>query len=426
MVKSNIGKLYIKKRTLPEWLTLYVFIFPFIISFLLDFLKLPDLFKYSVDVAWLVLVLILFFRRNLLLKRILIPFASFIGIFLLYTLIVYLFNFQSPFYFLWGFRNNFRVYAAFLAYATFFYEDDIENCFKFIDVLFWINIPVTFWQFFVLGLNQDYLGGIFGVDRGCNGYSIVFFSVVLSKSLLSYMNKNEKAVLCFLKCGVSLVLAAMSELKFFFVIFVFILVFSALLTRFSWQKFIVLLISFVLLYFAGSVLTSIFGDNERLTLERIFNLTTSSNYATTEDLGRFTAIPKISKSILTEFHSKLFGMGLGNCDTSAFAICNTPFYAEHSYLHYNWFSSAFLFLETGYIGLSINLLFIVACFVFALISLKKKRCNILHAQIAMIISILCIIITFYNASLRKEVAYIAYFALALPFVSYNNKVFDNS
>ena len=84
-------------------------------------------------------------------------------------------------------------------------------------------------------------------------------------------------------------------------------------------------------------------------------------------------------------------------------------------MNYNWFSSAFLFLETGYIGLIAYLSFFVICFICAVRQLKKGA-NELFCRISMIISIICIIMVFYNSSLRTETAYMVFFALALPFV----------
>lgn len=415
MTNNNFGKLYIKKRTLAEWMTNYIFVLPFLLAFLLAFLGLPSFLKYTIDVAWVAVFISLFVRRRVLLDKKIVPFAIFIGISFLYVLTVYLFHFQSPFYFLWGVRNNYRFYIAFLAFAVFFKEDDAHSCLKLLDILFWINAVVSFVQFFFLGYQQDFLGGLFGVEKGCNAYSMIFFGLVLSKSVLSYMNGQEKALPCFLKCGVALIISALAELKFFFVIFVLIFAMAAFLTKFSWRKFVLIFIAAILFMVASSILPVLFGESSNVTFERVWELITTSNYATAEDLGRLTAIPIISETILTDSPGRLFGMGLGNCDTSAFAICNTPFYQSHADLNYTWFSSAFLFLETGYIGLIAYISFFVICFVLTFKRMKNGG-NLLFCQIGMIFSVLCVIFTFYNSSLRAETGYMAYFALALPFI----------
>ncbi|MBR3844174.1 MAG: hypothetical protein IKM39_01560, partial [Clostridia bacterium] len=357
----------------------------------------------------------LLFRQRIFFRRNLTPFVALAGLFLLYTFVVYIFNYQSVFYYLWGFRNNFRVYVAFIAYCSFFNEEQVDSFLKLLDGLFWVNAVVTFFQFFVLGYNQDYLGGIFGVERGCNGFSILFFSAVLCKSMLLYMEGKEGTFHCFAKCGVALIIAAMAELKFFFVIFIFILIFSACLTKFSWRKLTLIGIGAGLMMFAGSILAFIFGDVHELSIDRILEWATSSNYASAEDLGRFTAIPTLAETILTDWPSRLFGMGLGNCDYSAFPICNTPFYQAYGDLHYNWFLSAFLFLETGILGLLLNLSFFVTAFVVVFKNFKKDKNSVLY-KMTMIIAILCIFVTFYNGTLRREIAYMAYFILALPVI----------
>lgn len=418
MLQYNRGKLYIKKRTVPQWLTLFVLIFPFCFALFIEFLNFPSLIKYLVDIAWVGAALFIFFQRGVVLKKGITPFYVFILVFLLYTLVIYLFNFQSIGYYLWGVRNNFRFYFCFLAIAVFLNQDDIATVFKLFDVLFWINAIIATIQFLGFGYQWDYLGGIFGTELGNNGYTLIFFAIIAIKSLLSFMNKTEKGLLCLSKCAACLILTALMELKMFFIVFILILILSIVFTKFSWRKGMLLIFSAFIIMFAGSILTILFGESSNiLSFERLMELLTAESYASAEDLGRFTAIPIISRTILTELPEKLFGLGLGNCDTSTFAIFNTPFYQTHAYLHYNWFSSAFLFLETGYIGLGLNLTFFILCFIKARKHLKSNSNNPLFNQMALIMSVVCVVLTFYNSSLRTEAGYMAYFVLALPFIS---------
>lgn len=415
MTANRFGIIRIKKRTVPEWLTCFIFIFPFIMFFFIEFLGLPSFVKYFVDAAYVVAVLFLVSSKQTLLSQKVFPFLIFTVGFLVFTVFVHMFNFQSPFYYLWGFRNNFRFFIVFILYAIFFDEDDLKNCLKIIDVLFWVNAVISAFQFIVLGYEQDHLGGIFGVKNGCNAFTLIFFGIVIGKSVLSFMSKNESSLLCFTKCGISLLVAAMAELKIYFIIFPFILVVSALITKFSFRKLSLMLVSAVMLIFASMIIATIFKDQDIISIERLLETITATNYATAEDLGRFTAIPTISRNILTKPLERIFGLGLGNCDTSSFAICNTPFYQSHSYLHYEWFSSAMMFLETGYLGLIAYLSFFVMCFVLARKRMKSGLSKELFCQISMITSLICIIMVFYNSALRTEAAYLSFFALALPF-----------
>lgn len=417
MAQIRIGKLNIKKQPIIKYLAYFIFIMPFVMTFLIDIVRVPSFIKYTIDAVWLMSIALLFLRRKVVLDKNIIPFILFIIGFFCYALFIYVTNFQSVFYFLWGFRNNFRFYFAFLVFCMVFTDEDVDFCFKFMDVLFWINVVVTLFQFFVLGLKQDYLGGVFGVEKGCNGYSIAFFSIILSKSILQFMSKKESAISCFSKCIVVIVLSAMAELKFFFVIFAGILLLSTMLTSFSWRKFILILLSAFLFSVATTILTDLFGAGNDLSVKSIVSYVTKSNYSSENDLSRFTALSTLSNKIMNNNFERLFGFGLGNCDTSAFAICNTPFFETYSYLHYHWFSSALLFLETGYVGLAIYFLFFVMCFVFAFNHRKKEGYNTLCCQMTMIMSVICIALTFYNGSLRFEVAYMIYFVLSLPLIN---------
>ena len=412
----QLGQLQIKKRSFPQWLSLGVFILPICFLGLIDFFSVPEFIKYGVDVMWVSLLMIMVFSRQIRIKRNITPFVIVVSLWLIYVTFGYLLNYQSVFYFLWGIRNNFRFYVAFFAFAFFLEKDDAKVIFTFTDCLFWVNVPVTLFQFFVLGYEQDFLGGIFGTERGCNAFTMILFAFVVTRSLLLYFEGKEKGVFCILKSGFSLVLAAMAELKFFFIVFIVMVILTMIMTKFSWKKLILLILFALLLSFAGSILTAVFGANEQLTFQKIIELTTAENYSSGNDLGRFTAIPTLSKLIHTRWYDRLFGMGLGNCDTSAFAICNTPFYRTYEYLHYNWFSSAFLYLETGFVGFFINLFFYVLVAILAIRRIKLKKGDPFFCKIAIVFSAVCLFLTFYNSALRKEVGYIAYFALALPFV----------
>ncbi len=415
MTKNNDGKLYIKKQSFSEILNYIILFLPFTFGFLIDFIGLPNIVKYIIDVAWVIATIIIISKSVRISKQIL-PFFIVAAVFFLYTLTVYVCNFQSPFYYLWGFRNNFRFYFAFLAFITFFTEENANSCLKLFDYIFWVNAVVCMFQYLVLGLKQDYLGGVFGSERGCNAYLVVFFSIIISKSVLSYMNKEESTWVCFFKCVVTLMICALAELKFFFVLFVVILVAAIFLTAFTWRKLLLIIVGLLMVTVCSSVLVTLFGFEDFLSIDNLWSVATQSSYATAKDLNRLSAIPTLSKTIMKDRSTRLFGLGLGNCDTSSFAFCNTPFYETYSDLHYTWLSSAFLYLETGYLGLIMYISTFVVLFIQSLRLKIKKATNPLYTQMAMIMCIVCLILLIYNASMRTEIAYFVYFVLALPFI----------
>ena len=92
-------------------------------------------------------------------------------------------------------------------------------------------------------------------------------------------------------------------------------------------------------------------------------------------------------------------------------MCNSDFYQQYSHLHYTWFLSAFLFLETGYGGL-----FLYLAFFLVLPACVPARGDGLLRRMGIIMAAMCILLTFYNSALRSEAGYLAWFGLALPFV----------
>lgn len=415
-MKRFDGILYIKKRSFPEWAVLLTLFLPFTFAFIVEFLGVPGFIKFFIDGVLLVMAALILLKRPFTVSRNLTPLLLLVVSFFIITFVAYLFNYQSLFYYFWGFRNNFRFFVAFFIFAKFVYEEDVKGYFKALDYIFWINLLITLVQL-LMGYQQDYLGGVFGVEKGCNAYMINFLLVITVKSILSFMNGTEGMFYCFSKCAVSLFVSAVAELKFFYIVFVIIVIMATVLTSFSWRKFgLVLLVSVVTMLSALLLVTMFEHFKDFLSLETIWRVATQKNYASDVDMNRFSAVPTINEIFLTDTPSRLFGMGLGNCDTSTFSIFNTPFYENYVDLHYSIFSVSFIYLETGYVGLFLYFLFFGLCLKFAYKNFRNKTGNLLFNQMAIIMALMCFILIFYNSSLRTEAGFLIYFVLALPFV----------
>ena len=406
----------IKKRSQPEWLIWLIVVMPFLFGFLNDFLRLPWAIRYLMDGAWLALVFLgVNFHRRLMLKPVKL-FLGLILLFLLYTAAVYLVEFQSPLYYLWGVRNNFRFFAAFLAFCVFLKSREIEPYFKMFDVLFWVCVVISLFQFFVQGIRGDYLGGIFGTRSGVNGYTNIFFVIVISRSLLQYLEKRENIWLCITKCIAAVLVAALAEIKFFFVEIVVIFVMATLLTRFTWRKLLVIIIGIALVCLGAALLVAIFPNwIGFMSIDYLWSTASADmGYTSSGDLNRLTAISQINELWLNNWGQRLFGLGMGNCDTSTVAALNTPFFQANEDMHYTWIGYAFVYLECGWIGLIFYFGF------FALVFLRtggrregaEKTC----CHLARILVVCCILMFAYNNALRMESAYMVYFVLATPFV----------
>lgn len=414
-------KLYIKKRNFSEILMFIIFVTPLVSQCLIEMFMVPSVITYFIDVSLIIFVIILLLRRSFVFDRQLTAFSFVISLFLIYTLVVYIFNFQSPFYYLWGTRNYFRFYVAFFVFALFLNKDKADSYLKILDMLFWVNAIVTGVQI-LMGYRQDYLGGLFGVSKGCNASSLVFITVVIAKSLIQFMSDKEKLSVCILKSSVALMISVFAELKIFFFLFVGLVVLATFLTSFSWKKVSFLLISAILVLITSTILTMMFDVfKDFFSINAIITQLTLENYASDNDIGRFAAFSGISERFLPTISDQLFGMGLGNCDTSAVPLFNTEFYNSYVSTHYSIFSHSFLFIETGVIGFLIYCSFFVISLVKSVRGLRNNS-NESYCQLAIVMSVMCFVFLVYNASLRTDIAYLVYFVLALPFVGVEEKL----
>lgn len=410
--------LTIKKRSQTELLVWILVMLPFLFGLLNGFLGLPWAIRYLMDAAWMVLTVMLLLHKGHLRGKGVTWLLLWVLLFLIYTLLVYLVQYQSALYYLWGFRNSFRRYFAFFAFVAFLKASDVESFFSVFDNLFWLNAVLTVLQFFTLELHQDALGGIFGVETGVNGYTNIFFVIVTTRAVVRYMEKRESPRSCFGKCIAALLVAALAELKFFFVEMILIIVLATLFTNFTWRKCLVIIGGILAIYLFSLLLGMVFPlFADFLSLEFFWETATSDKgYTSSGDLNRLTAIPRINELWLRNWGQRLFGLGLGNCDTSSFAVVNTPFYEQYGHMHYTWLSYAMMYLECGWIGLVFYFGFFVMVY-FAIQKIEKRSEGIArsYCRISKIMAILCAIISIYNSSLRTEAGYMAYFVLAIPF-----------
>ena len=400
---------------------LFIFFFPAAQAFLTELLPIPDAIKFLCDGFLVLLLLKLFSQRFTKIDNYSMPFVVIVGLFFFITLVGYLFNYQSVFYYLWGLRNNIRMFVAFFAFAYLADWEDAKGWIKALDVLFVINFAVVILQYFS-GYGQDYIGGIFGTSKGCNGSLLIFLCIVFAKTILSFMRGEEKMSKCIFVSVTSLLVSTLSELKMFFILFILILFMASFMTAHSIKKTLFFAFGAVLVVLFGTLLTVLYKDfTDFLSFDSLIKALTDTGYATDEDIGRFTALPVISQRFLPGFFRKLFGLGLGNCDSSSLSMFNTPFFESHQTVHYSYFSYAFLFLETGFVGLALYASFFVASFFVSRKLKKLEMADEFACQMSIILSVISLILLVYNSSLRMEIGFMLFFVLALPIISANEQ-----
>ena len=108
-----------KRRSQSFWLISILILLPFALGTLNDLLGLPHAVRYLCDLAWMSLLCLLFLNASRFKAAGTKSLAVWIMLFLWYTSLVYIVQFQSPLYYLWGARNNFRFYVMFFGIAAF-------------------------------------------------------------------------------------------------------------------------------------------------------------------------------------------------------------------------------------------------------------------------------------------------------------------
>ena len=200
VTNARLGVVKIKKRTPQEWMILAFFFLPFMLAFLTELIGVPSFVRYFLDVVLIFLAFLALVKRSIVFPSKAKPFVVFIILFFVYAVAGYLLHFESPFYFLWGTRNTFRFYLAFVVFVNYVTQDEAENWLRYLDVLFWINFFVSIIQFFTMNIHQDKLGGIFGTTSASNGYTLLFMCIVIGRALLMAFDDKESYIYCALKC----------------------------------------------------------------------------------------------------------------------------------------------------------------------------------------------------------------------------------
>lgn len=411
-------KIKIKKRTQNTCLVMILFIGPYILAPLTQFLHFPSSVKYILDITCVLIFLTMVMKKKRVLEKDVKILKYWILAFFCFSIMNYILHYQSIFYFLWGIRNNFRGYILFFAVIFYFKENDVNDCLNKMDQIFYINAALMIFQFLVLGYQQDNLGGIFGVESGSNGLLNVFFCVMLIKGYVYYLEKKESISNFIIKIIFMLALASLAELKFFYIEFICILVIAILVTRFSWRKFGIVTISIVALIIGYNVLMLVFPDTN-MSIDSLYKYASSdAGYTSSGDLNRLNFLKQINERYFISPIDRMTGMGIGNCDYATnFDFLTTSFYKENIGSHYYWFSSGFTYIENGWVGL----IFFFGFFILiAVLAYNKSKTNRKFSQIALLCAIAAIMNGFYNISLRVESCYIMYFMLALPWCLTSN------
>lgn len=342
----------------------------------------------------------------------------------------------KPVLVLWGLRNYLRFYIFYEACKKFLVKEDLIHIYRLLKKLFYLHM-IVFTSQYLFGYRGDYLGGIFGTATGANAYCNIFYIIICSYEVVLWFEKKEKFNIVFLIIGFSIISSALCEMKIFFVEIIMIVGIVFFIVCFIEKKYSIFLkgiffiiIGLIVLWFGFQQMIKLYPNfADFFTIKGfLYHTTRDSGYSGVGDLNRLTAIKTINSKIFTESRwIRMIGMGLGSTEySSSINILISNFYCKYEYLHYYWFSHAWMYLECGYVGLIGYITgFILNGFkgMKAVGRLQSNDDDAIFIITGTVLLFMTVLLYMYNQSLRLECAYLLYFSFAAIFsISENSSI----
>lgn len=347
----GLGKLLTHKFTMADFLAIE-FVLLFVVNFLSNIGRIPSALTYVFDV---VNICILLANVRSIGSRTKgewyfnVP----VVLFAVVALASGLMNLVAPQYVIWQILSFSRIFVWIYLFRLFWNADYAKSFMGFVYKLQVLNVLCVLVQYYVFGLFQDNIGGLFGVERGCNGILNVYLCIVVAWGLNRYLAKEGRLSGLVLTVLSSLLIAAVAELKFFFVEFLLVVVLSVLFARFS-RKTVFSIVAIALLV---SIALSIFAQINPLQYETLVNLdelmseADNSNIKTGYGISRMNAFSQISNQFFNnDLFTMFLGFGFGSASQSSIPFFCAPFYNVYGWLNYYFLTSAMVFIQLGYVG----------------------------------------------------------------------------
>lgn len=395
-----------------------IYIFLILVLFdnmLIDFLKLPSAIRYINDGILLLLLFSCVKAIRITLQQTgamsIIIAIFFYSLMLLPGLVI---NGGSPLLILWAVRNSYRFFGFYIICICTLNREDIVFIFEVFCKFYYLNLAICLIEYFIMGKTRDYLGGIFGISKGCNAYLNVYLCIVLSYVIYKYVEEKVSTRYMIYILISTMLISGLAELKIIFIEIIVIMAVFIIMNRKKkriWAVCAFVVASMMLGLFALLVVAP---EHFRV----LINLKKLISYTASQDggyvLSRLHALSNINKIF---FHGdwilNLFGMGFGNCEYSSFSFLQSAFYRQYGQYNYRWFVHQMLFLESGYMGMLFFLIIIATIFFYAW-KRRKEGENVNNMQVmVMVMCLIAVISIWYDCSMRTECAYMIWLVMAV-------------
>lgn len=396
----------------PKHLIFLILLISVFSEIFIDELGLPSYIVYINDLAMCLLIVWMFvdclYHKGFRIDK---GISTFILIFVLITAISTILNYTSILLTLWGYRTLLRGIVFFLAAVVYISPRDLLKIYNVAFYVQILNFVLALYQYFILGLYQDRLGGIFGHGNGAllNPFHAILVAFYLSR----YLFKKKGIFRLLFIIITSLIIAALAEEKAYFVYLIVVVFVVVFLYKPSLKSIALVLLCGVTLYLTMVLMGSV---NEGFGLDFISNPQGMIDYANNAyGISRLDPYSYINERFFKDDWLKyLFGYGVGNCNYSGtFAFFTSSFYRLYNSVNYMWFTHSFVLLETGYLGL----ISFASIFLYLLIYAFRRRKEAGYvANFEIAITLVVLLSIMFASSLIMNGAYFIYFALASIYV----------
>ena len=373
---------------------------------LISILGAPSFIMYLGDLCNIIVLLHLIYQNRLFyIRKSMLNIMICILLFFLIGIITAITNSVKIYFIIWFLLNYLRFIiftVAVLAYWKNIYTIKIiNNLFP----LLVINMLVSFFQYFQHVYSPDWIGGLLGNCYGVNAYSLMLFMFSSAYYIDSFINKKEKVYKVLLALISIFSCVIIADLKVFYFIFIVETVVILIQNRMGMRTillFIIGSISAVMIYF---VCLSLYNSQNIFDINYIMYYLTESSYSySTTSINRTDGISIINRVFGFTKDEQLFGLGLGAGEYNSYF--SSDIYSRYGDMHYIWFLYAWMYLETGIVGLV--LFFLMLTFLLIYIWRNKGKNATSFQKIACSMLVAAYILTFYSSSLRGDSAYIFY------------------
>lgn len=409
----------------PRKIVCFILFWTIISDTLIAEFQMSSSIQYLNDAAWVVLLLCI--NKNKFWIR--LKNGGLSGVLyatVLYVLICFtsaLLNWVDPFLIIWASRNMLRFIVFLWAAVLYLREENVTEIFDKLFVVQIISFMIALYQYFILGLHMDTLGGIFGHGNGAALNT--FQAMILAYFLCGFLQKRQPAYKVVTILITSLLIAALAEEKAFFVYLIVVVAGSVIISKPSLKTVIILVTVVCLIPIGIDVLVTV---NDSWNLEVLTDIRRAVQYLDTSyGLSRINPFPQIQRRFfMNSLVKDLLGIGFGaseNCDAAS--IFTSDFYLQYAHLQYYDFTHQKKFLETGYLGFGTFLLFLMMCVLTPLRSIIKQNNSDYRLKAFVVFGVIAVMSCWFSGAMIYNDAYIIYFGLAAGLIVSRTKKEEN-